>query len=369
MQISRAPGQSRVDGSNTEIRVGAAAEVILQAWKDIFQFDDIGLHSDFFDLGGNSLMAGMLQTAVKNKFGIAISTADIISHPTVIELAQKIEAAVEKSRRNQILATSHNVIPLQPRGEGRPIFVISQSMIFRKLALQLGTGQPVYTVVMNDGDSVSKLSSFNEIIDFHLRWIRTVQPNGPYRLAGWCVSGWIAYGIARKLEEQGEEIELLAVIDALAPGYWAQCKWLTKLSYNWHRFHIARKKFSIAELISKRLVKTDPLPEEKGAGALDATASQAQFLGALRGKMLLFCSDEDPIKVIPDSLGWQRILGRPIEVIAVPGDHHKIFENPGAKIMAHRILDVIEKKVADETTSNANTLSYSVKLQEQFVAT
>ncbi len=369
MQISSAPCRPGADGWNKEILASPAAEAILQIWKDIFQFDAIGLHSHFFELGGNSLSAGMLQAALKKKFGITIHTADILSHPTVLELAGKIEAAIETSRRDQILATSHNVIPLQPGGEGRPIFVISQSMIFRKLALQLGADQPVYTVLMNHGDSVSRLSSFDEIIDFHLQWIRSVQPSGPYRLAGWCVSGWIAYGIARRLEQQGEEIELLTVIDALAPGSWARCNWRTRLSYNWHRFNTARKKTSIAKLVSKQFVKAEPSPEEKDGDMLDATASQAQFLGSLRGKMLLFCSEEDPIRIVPDSLGWQRILGRPIEVVLVPGDHHKIFDNPGAKIMADGILDVIGQKSEDEKNSSANALSYPVEIQEQLVTT
>lgn len=326
-----------LDTCHTGRTTSPVAEAILQIWKEIFKLNDINLDSDFFDIGGNSLSAGKLQIALKEKFGVIVRTADIFRHPVLSQLSQKVELAIHKSRREDILASSSNVVPLQPLGEGRPVFVISQSMIFRKLALQLGTDQPVYTIQMNEGDPGSNLLSFEEILDFYLQWIRTVQPNGPYRLAGWCVSGWIAYGIARKLEEQGEKIELLVVIDVMAPGYWSRCGWLTKLAYNWRRFNAARKEASPLQLVLKRFVKTTKSAEEEDADKLDETANQAQFLGPLRGKMLLFCSEDDPINGLPRGLGWEHMLGRQIEAISLPGNHHKIFEDDGVRIMAQAI--------------------------------
>ncbi len=327
------------DSNRAEPTDNPTPQVVLRIWKDIFGFDDIDLNSDFFDLGGNSLVAGRLQIALKEKLGVVIRTADILRHPTVADLAEKIQSVIKNVRRNELLTSNPDVIPLQPRGEGRPIFVISNSMIFRKLALQLGTDQPVYTILMKDDGPVSNKSSLSEIIDFYLQRIRAVQPNGPYRLAGWCVSGWIAYGIARKLEQQSEQIELLTVIDATAPAYLAQCNASTKLLYYWYSFKAARKKISTVHLAAKKLVKTEKTQEEKDDDEIESAASRVGLFGALQGKMLLFCSQEDPINCLPSDLGWERILGRSIQAVRLPGSHHGIFEAPGAKIMAQRILD------------------------------
>ena len=333
-----------------------SAKVTLQIWKDVFGSDHIEEGSNFFELGGTPPVAARLQAAFKTRLHIAISTADLLRDPTVAGMADKIDALLAQHRREEVLASSQNVIPIQPRGEGMPVFVISQSMIFRKLALQLGTTQPVYAIAMNEGDAVSNRSSFDEIIDFHLQWIRAVQPHGPYRLAGWCISGWLAYGIARKLEDQGEEIELLTVIDAIAPGYWSNCKLPIKLRYNWRRFTIARKTTSIVELIFKRLPKAQKAQEQAASETLDETASQAQFLGPLKGNMLLFCSEEEPLSVLPDSLGWARLLGRSLEVVLLPGDHHKIFENPGAAIMAKTILAQLGESTSVKAASQSRLI-------------
>jgi thioesterase domain-containing protein len=44
--------------------------------------------------------------------------------------------------------------------------------------------------------------------------VREVQPNGPYRLLGWSYGGFVAHTMACALQERGEEVELLAMLDA-----------------------------------------------------------------------------------------------------------------------------------------------------------
>ncbi len=320
---------------------------MLRIWKDLFKFDDIEEDSNFFDLGGDSLIAGRLQRAIANECGARLRTADILQHPTLAGLTDWLTSAGEKSRREEFLAANPSVIPVQPFGEGTPVFVISESMIFRKLALGLGKDQPVYTLQMGEDPAApSPSASFKEITGYYMRLVREVQPTGPYRLAGWCVSGWIAYGVARRLEEQGEAIELLTVIDAAAPGFWEQ-SWQRKLSknfiYGWHRFKLARRTMPPWQLISKMLARKKVTPETILADKLDdqqdKMASHAQFSGRLRGKLLLFCSEDEPIgSLLPPGLGWEQMLGRPISAISLPGNHHEIFNPPGAKIMAAHIL-------------------------------
>jgi thioesterase domain-containing protein len=48
--------------------------------------------------------------------------------------------------------------------------------------------------------------------------LREHQPQGPYRLAGWSMGGVAAYEMARQLVEQGETVDVLALIDTLAPA-------------------------------------------------------------------------------------------------------------------------------------------------------
>jgi thioesterase domain-containing protein len=52
----------------------------------------------------------------------------------------------------------------------------------------------------------------------YLEHVRNVQGSGPYRLGGWSLGGIVAFEMARRLQEKGESVDLLALIDAVAPG-------------------------------------------------------------------------------------------------------------------------------------------------------
>ncbi|OOV16415.1 hypothetical protein SM007_38400 [Streptomyces avermitilis] len=54
--------------------------------------------------------------------------------------------------------------------------------------------------------------------------IRTVQPAGPYRLLGWSIGGVIAQAVATRLQELGEDVEFLALLDAYPGGDTAKSK-------------------------------------------------------------------------------------------------------------------------------------------------
>src|SRR5436189_6164517 len=49
--------------------------------------------------------------------------------------------------------------------------------------------------------------------------MRTVQPEGPYSLAGFCFGAILAYEIAQQLRRQGQEIAFLASFDGGVPGF------------------------------------------------------------------------------------------------------------------------------------------------------
>ena len=51
----------------------------------------------------------------------------------------------------------------------------------------------------------------------HLRQILQVQPQGPYRIAGWSFGGVLAHEIAAQLLARGERVEFLGLIDAFCP--------------------------------------------------------------------------------------------------------------------------------------------------------
>jgi thioesterase domain-containing protein len=69
-----------------------------------------------------------------------------------------------------------------------------------------------------------------EMAEDYLAELRSVQPHGPYHLLGWSFGGLVAHAIATRLREEGEQVALLALLDAYPlagllsdePASWAE---------------------------------------------------------------------------------------------------------------------------------------------------
>jgi thioesterase domain-containing protein len=114
------------------------------------------------------------------------------------------------------------LVPLQEGSpDRRPLFCVhpvgGEVVAYRELARRLGSGQPVYGLQSPD----PPIQDLREMAARYLEALREVQPEGPYRLAGWSMGGVVAYEMARQLAERGERVDLLALIDAASPERWA----------------------------------------------------------------------------------------------------------------------------------------------------
>ncbi len=69
----------------------AVEKVLVDIWSKFFGFEPVGIHDDFFDLGGDSLKAIIITSIIHQELDIKISIATIFSKPTIKELAGFIE--------------------------------------------------------------------------------------------------------------------------------------------------------------------------------------------------------------------------------------------------------------------------------------
>ena len=115
------------------------------------------------------------------------------------------------------------LVPLQQGSPGRPpLFCVhpvgGEVVAYRELARRLGPDQPVYGLQSPD----PPLEDVREMAERYLEAVREVQPEGPYRIAGWSMGGVVAYEMARRLESQGETVDVLALIDVASPARWTE---------------------------------------------------------------------------------------------------------------------------------------------------
>ncbi|RKT89270.1 enterobactin synthetase component F [Saccharopolyspora antimicrobica] len=179
---------------------------------DVLGVGAVTIDDDFFELGGQSLMAAELVTRLRTELRTEVPLGAVYEAPTVAELACLLE---QESSSNAFEA----VLPLRPSGSRPPLFCVHPagglSWCYAGLPRHLPDDLPVYglqLIGLTRDDGLP--STFRELIEGYVRQIRSVQPTGPYHLLGWSLGGALAHAIAAHLQADGELVPLLALLDA-----------------------------------------------------------------------------------------------------------------------------------------------------------
>ncbi|WP_175795784.1 thioesterase domain-containing protein, partial [Burkholderia ambifaria] len=155
--------------------------------------------------------------------GVSLSVRSIFDTRTVHRLAALVEAARaapgEFSRRQSNDASAQYVV-FHAEGRQRPLFLThtlqGYSWYFEHLAAHIDASIPVYGLPpLALGETQPR--TLEAIAARFVAMMRGIQPEGPYRVAGWSFGGLIAYEIATQLLAQGQEIEFLGVFDTTLP--------------------------------------------------------------------------------------------------------------------------------------------------------
>lgn len=192
-------------------------QVIARIWQDLLKVDPIGIHDNFFDLGGHSLIAVRLFARIEQEFGIRIPITALFHAPTIARLAQLIE------RRDERVISWSPVVPIRTMGNKPPFFGVHGQdggiLFWNDIVGYLPDDQPFYGVQAQGIDGIQPaLTRIEDMATLYLQEIRKVQSRGPYYLGGFSMGGEIAFEMARQLNAQGERVALLVMFDTGNPN-------------------------------------------------------------------------------------------------------------------------------------------------------
>ncbi|MEV6808768.1 beta-ketoacyl synthase N-terminal-like domain-containing protein [Streptomyces sp. NPDC051132] len=196
-------------------------QAVTRMWEETLGIGGIGVHDNFFDLGGDSMRAVVLVGRLRQADVLDVPAAALLAAPTVSGLLAAADdtSAQASGGGSNALAP---LLPLRVRGGAAPLFCVHPgagvSWRYTGLLPHLGGDQPVYGIQAAglDGtrppapDAAAMVASYVDLV-------REVQPRGPYRLLGWSYGGFVAHAMACALQERGERVELLAMLDAPQP--------------------------------------------------------------------------------------------------------------------------------------------------------
>jgi acyl carrier protein len=186
-------------------------------WRELFQLDSVGVRDDFFELGGHSLSAARLFAKIQKSFGKDLPPTALLEAPTIEQLAVLLRGTQEIPRWSSL-------VPIQTGGSRPPLFCMHAGggtvLYYHDLARELGPDQPVYGLQAQGlYGGVPPHAEVEEMASHYIREIRTVQPQGPYFLAGFCFGGVLAFEMAQQFRREGAEVALLASFDGGSPGF------------------------------------------------------------------------------------------------------------------------------------------------------
>jgi oxalate---CoA ligase len=319
-QLKRAPSEQA--GGQVEPR-DERERCIAALFARILGKDRIGIHDNFFDVGGDSIAATQCALLVEKELGLpSLSPAVFLWAPTVAQLAELLSDPMQLTRTTRVL-------PFQPEGDGIPLFLIHPGHEGPRIARHLGTGHPLFGVPIPPPMSAPQPRSITEMAIECTRVIQRFRPHGPYALAGWCAAGIVALEMAHQLERQGSDVAFVAMLDAqnfflppLSPPHRAWVRFWQGL----RRYLYATRRYprtSWARIQNARAARAAPqIPETTQA----LTRHRPHPFG---GRMVHIWASECPRGGYFDpGFGWNHLAPNGFVFHRVLGNHLTMIQEP-----------------------------------------
>ena len=337
---------------------------VFKIWCDLLGDDDFGVNQTFFEVGGHSLLGLRLFNRLASQFGFVRPLAVLFEYPTIRELAAEVDrtAAPVAAVSQDVLAT------LRKDGSGTPLFLIHGGdggiMFYRSLVDRMpGLHAPVYAI---ESPSLNRrdipLSDMDMLVTEYLNLIRSRQPRGPYRVAGYSFGGIVGFEIASRLHALGESVKLVLFdTDNPASALTTKHGFRRRIDVAWKRFEsdsllprVGKMLRCIAtrradEHVRKETI--DRLSKAWNSGTLSELEDRAYLLNALYQQMLtrwvpngrvpdaLLIKSSANIEGtdLPPDFGWGSVIGA-LQITTVPASHLTLFEAPAIDAMVPALL-------------------------------
>ncbi|WP_050524812.1 type I polyketide synthase [Pseudorhodobacter wandonensis] len=367
-------------------------------WQDLLGVGQVGVMDDFFALGGHSLIAVRLFAMVRKTYRVDFPISVLFEAPTIAACAELIEdrigpqdsqaatkaggEAPKTKRRFTHLVAMHE----RDGGPKTPFFLVAgmfgNVLNLRHLAQLIGGDRPFYGLQARGlyGDQPPHTTIPEAAADY-IAELRQVQPHGPYLLGGFSGGGLTAWEMAHQLEQAGEEVALLTLLDTplpLRPGLSRADKAVIKLAELRKRGPAYLVDWARARWEWER---TKNAPKIDAEGAFHNAAIEAAFRAALPLYPLPLRKGATALFRPPLDLHWQVTGGNwvsaakeyvfhdndltrfapALQVVEVPGDHDSMVLEPNVRVLAGALRRAIAEA---ETNTLASPVSSSLAAAE-----
>ena len=347
----------------------AVEAMVLQIWRETLGLAGLGRNDNFFEVGGDSLVAVTLGLGMSERFGVDFPATLVMEFPTVADAAIALT-------RGRHMGCGSRVLELNTRGDGPPLFLLPPGtgvgIVYAGLVRELADMQPCFALQAVRFPERPGTIGMEELAAYFVHDLNRLHPRGPIHLCGYSAGGAVAHEMTIQLARQGREVERLVLLDpycadasdcpdGISPedrtaGFWSSCREMIGDAFGL-RGQAAEPLLSMAQqlwatgLIGRPLTPDStvmrPLLRRLG-DLLPANADADLFLLLLegvanichayfghtitplphyRGSAVMIQPDADPSDFrLARHAFWTKIIGPQLESFLAPGDHPTMLQ-------------------------------------------
>jgi amino acid adenylation domain-containing protein len=329
--------------------VSGLEQRLARIWERVLGVRGIARGDDFFDLGGHSLLALRMLLQVERELRVEVPLSSFFDGDvTIAALAASIEAASVEGA-----AGRRNTVAVRSEGESPIIFFIhpdeSSMLTLRHFLGPLGSEQRIVGLLPERrGRRFDRSTTIEQLADTMLVHVRESQPHGPYHLAGYSVGGLLAYEIAGRLRNLGEEVRWLALLDAGTPaagGRYLRQRLTLRERFARQRERGAREALRKTGEVASRELRAVQVRLRLRRPTVDFDwrgATLLAFRYRCRGNdapMDLFVTDDLVAGTKSPSLGWAEVHGGELRIHRVDGEHMSMVKEPYVASLAAALTE------------------------------
>jgi len=349
-------------------------QVLCHIWREWLNLDKVGTRDNFFDLGGDSLMAIRVIEQMNQTFKVHLNAPVFFQNSTIGQLARVLE-------QEHNIRPEPQLVPLRAGDSAGSIFLLEAGMGLGlcRLVESFNGGPAAFATVAPLSPKAYQAALHNHVADYpsleefaapHAALIRS-HYSSPCRLIGHCVGGLLAFEVARQLQNEGKPVEMIFLLDSWArlpsPSLWAKLRRM-RIDGVGQTLKRRAKRFwnetlsRPTELDSKQSKPaSSPGLESESPNLLDPQIIQKIFENAgksyqvtsVQSRAVLFRPRElAPGQAIfyemDGAMGWNGAFAGGMEIVECPGDHFTMLKAPHLRFLVQQVWQRLQQNIVPE---------------------
>ncbi|WP_400077178.1 condensation domain-containing protein [Winogradskyella sp. R77965] len=342
------------ENKTTEVIYAAPSNTVelelVKIWESMFNKSPIGIHDNYFTLGGKSLMAVKLFSKIEKTLGVSLPPVILLENPTIYQISNII-------KEDKPIKSWNNLVPLRSTGNKEPIFCLHAGgghvFFYNPLAKYLDKDRPVYAI--KPSGLYGKLPMHETIEAMAIDYVNEIlmaYPKGPYNLLVYCHSTAVGFEMSNLLKSKGHKARLI-VMDTMA-----EQEYVTKSRLKMRILGFLKRLTKnpidvIGTMIAYRFKKyikpwfINMFGKEEAKHTSNTMVHLIDIYNQYRWKnyklpvTLVLTNKVNKLFNQEILSSWHKIANN-VTTINIKGDHRTLFDEPDVKFVAKALDDYLE---------------------------